>query len=72
MPHAAPGSPREHQRETDSPAPETTRHEFLDPPEQPGTVGKLGRFHVVEMIGRGGMGLVFRRRSTSACSGKSR
>jgi WD40 repeat protein len=34
--------------------------EFLDPAEEPGTLGKLGRFHVVEVIGQGGMGLVLR------------
>jgi len=34
--------------------------DFLDPPEQPGTLGKLGRFHVVEVVGRGGMGIVLR------------
>ena len=34
--------------------------DFLDQPEQPGTLGKLGRFHVVEVVGRGGMGIVLR------------
>ncbi len=34
--------------------------DFLDPAEEPGTLGKLGRFHVVEVIGQGGMGLVLR------------
>jgi WD40 repeat protein len=34
--------------------------EFLDPAQEPGTLGKLGRFHVVEVIGQGGMGLVLR------------
>lgn len=34
--------------------------DFLDPAEEPGTLGKLGRFHVVEVVGRGGMGMVLR------------
>ena len=34
--------------------------DFLDPAEEPGTLGKLGRFHVVEIIGQGGMGIVLR------------
>jgi eukaryotic-like serine/threonine-protein kinase len=34
--------------------------DFLDPAQEPGTLGKLGRFHVVEVIGQGGMGLVLR------------
>src|SRR5262249_35178961 len=34
--------------------------DFLDPPEEPGTLGKLGRFLVVEVIGKGGMGMVLR------------
>ncbi len=34
--------------------------DFLDPPEQPNTLGKLGRFHVVGVVGSGGMGVVLR------------
>ncbi|MCE9530097.1 MAG: serine/threonine protein kinase [Planctomycetes bacterium] len=34
--------------------------DFLDPAEEPGTLGKLGRFHVVSSIGQGGMGMVLR------------
>jgi serine/threonine protein kinase len=33
---------------------------FLDPPEEPGTLGKLGYFSIVEVVGRGGMGIVFK------------
>ena len=33
---------------------------FLDPPDRPGCVGRLGRFAVEREVGRGGMGVVFR------------
>lgn len=33
---------------------------FLDPSDEPGSLGKLGDFSVVELIGRGGMGIVLK------------
>jgi len=35
---------------------------FLDPPDDPAHLGKLGGFEVIELIAEGGMGLVFRGR----------
>jgi eukaryotic-like serine/threonine-protein kinase len=32
--------------------------DFLAPPEEPGTLGRLERFHVLRVVGRGGMGMV--------------
>jgi Tol biopolymer transport system component len=34
--------------------------DFLDPPEKPEYIGRLGHFHVVGVIGRGGMGVVLK------------
>ncbi|TWU05556.1 serine/threonine-protein kinase [Stieleria varia] len=39
-------------------APET--HEFLDPPKNPGDLGTLGKYRVIDQLGKGGMGYVFR------------
>ncbi|QVL31411.1 protein kinase [Telmatocola sphagniphila] len=45
-------------------SPVDTRQEisfdFLDPPEQPDSLGTLDRFQILNVIGRGGMGVVFR------------
>ncbi|MFK7822309.1 MAG: serine/threonine-protein kinase [Planctomycetaceae bacterium] len=35
---------------------------FLEPSDDPGLLGKLGQYEVYELIGRGGMGIVFRAR----------
>src|SRR5262245_51881073 len=37
-----------------------TDFSFLDPPEDPEHLGQIDRFKIVEMVGRGGMGMVFR------------
>jgi eukaryotic-like serine/threonine-protein kinase len=38
----------------------TVQFDFLDPPEDPAYLGSIDRFQMVELVGRGGMGLVFR------------
>ncbi len=42
------------------PAAEAVTLDFLAPAEQPGSLGRLGHFEVVEVIGRGGMGMVLK------------
>src|SRR5262249_50776426 len=34
--------------------------DFLAPSQKPGSLGRLGHYEVLEVVGRGGMGMVFR------------
>lgn len=43
-----------------NPPPNETLFDFLQPCDVPGRLGKLGPYEVIELIGRGGMGVVFR------------
>jgi len=52
---------RQEARSEEAPSPRAEdRHDFLAPPQAPDELGRLGSYRVLEVIGSGGMGIVYR------------
>ncbi len=59
-PHSTPLDPTETQAAQDTPGDRSDSLNFLQPTERSDSLGRLGHYEVLEVVGRGGMGLVMR------------